>query len=306
METGGARNGAVLQSETRTHVTQNRKSAIDESKEVPAPDILKSLQKRAMTKRRNPKKTNQKTGGVSGDSKPSGEAIYVNDRLVSNEQRIPTQPLYSDTTYWYDEKKLQDAWRNPSAAIPSSFYSPIKGDPVAFANTRPDYYSENVRQIWVQEFEFSANKIVFNSYSYGFSNPENKITTDFTLYRRDVITGEFSFKNGVLQGTARTALRGWIGRGEFENRTPAEGGSFWVDRPYESYFYTESASGVPIDSLGDLADYTSAEWLQNASAQFPENLADTITSLSDIPVETDLRRFFPADWTTTVFSSNLI
>lgn len=86
---------------------------------------------------------------MADNSKAASDATYVIDRLVSHEQRIPTQPLYSDTAYWYDEKKLQDAWNNPSSAIPSGFYSSIKGDPVAFANTRPDWYSENVRQIWV-------------------------------------------------------------------------------------------------------------------------------------------------------------
>ncbi len=254
----------------------------------------------------NPQEAKQKAGDLADNSKAASDATYVIDRLVGHEQRIPMQPLYSDTAYWYDENKLQDAWENPSSAIPRDFYSSIKGDPVAFANTRPDWYSENVRQIWVQEFELTESTIAFNSYSYGFSVPDNKITTDWTRYRRDVITGEFSFRNGVLKGTARSALRGWSGRGEFENRSPAEGGSFWVNRPYESYFYTENASGVPIDSLGDLADFTSADWLQNASAQFPENLADTITSLSDIPVETGLKKYFPADWTTTIFSSNLI
>ena len=242
----------------------------------------------------------------SNKRKGRSDATYVIDRLINNEQRIPTQPLYGDTTYWYNENKLKDFWKEPTSGIPKKFYSSVKGDPVAFANTRPEWYSENTKQIWVQEFEFSDSLIAFNSYAYAFADPDTGRITESYFYRRDVITGSFSFRNGDLKGNATAALRGWSGRGEFENRTPAEGGPIWQNNQYESYFYTEVPSGVAIENLGDLADFTSAAWQENASAQFPDNFSERIPSLSELPNQTHLTRYFTNNWTTTIFSSDLI
>lgn len=241
---------------------------------------------------RNAKRSSKKKRSKS-------DATYVIDRLVSNERIIPTQPLYTDTAYWYNEKKLKNFWQEPKGGVPGEFYSPIKGDPVAFANTRPEWYGENISQVWVQEFEFSEGLIVFNSYSYGFADPELGRVTDSRFYRRDVITGNFSFRNGDLRGTATAALRGWSGRGALE-------GTKWTNNQYEYYFYTENASGVAIDNLGDLADFTSTAWQQSASVQFPEDFSERIQSLSEISQQTDLKRYFPSNWTTTIFDSNLI
>ena len=135
-------------------------------------------------------------------ARKGSSGVFVVDRLVNNESRIPVQPLYSDTPYWYDLKKLELAWANPSNGFPRDFYSAVKGSPEVFANALPASYRDRINEVWVQEFEFSPSAIAFNSYQKSYIGN--------SFYRRDIITGTFSYKSGRLSGVATSALRGWL------------------------------------------------------------------------------------------------
>jgi hypothetical protein len=208
---------------------------------------------------------------------------YVVDRLVNNEERIPTQRLYSDTPYWYNQKKLEAFWDNPSKGIPEDFYAPVSGSPVRYANSLPGFYRDKISEVWIQEFEFSPSAVAFNSYSLNYARPKNGRPVDITFYRRDIITGSFSFKKGRLSGVATSALRGWINS----------------DRGTSYELYTDPA-GVSVSSLQDLVDHGSGSYAW-ANAQISS--ADTLDAL---PERLDQVKYFGQGWAGEIFSSNLL
>jgi len=228
----------------------------------------------------------------------------------AQESIIPPQNLYSDTAYWYNTKKLELAWERGSTKGISDFFAPFKGSPYGYASTLPAWYGENINQVLINEYEFSSNVLVRTMYSEDFDGLRQPGVETGSLWcaTRDVVTGQFSIKNGKLSGTAFTLTRQYVDDGSPNGQeviykgTNGETISYFSDYPSQEIFHYTFPGGFSLSSyyktgLGVLYPYDGG-W----EDVVPEIVTGKSTLIHDRPVD----KFFPDGWELNPFGNNLI
>jgi hypothetical protein len=242
-----------------------------------------------------------------------GNGNYVfGHPLFADRAVIPPQKLYSDTAYWYDKAKREKLWKSNIPKADKNFYAPFKGSPYGFTESLPEWYSDHIGEVQIQEFEFSRNTLVRTLFSQDIDglgdDPNNPMIGHLRFVTRDVVTGSFFQKNGSITGTAYSLARQTIGDGRPVGKNIVRGpGMQIVSEEFtyssEDIFYWEAEQGLPVISgagetgLGITWPYDGG-WKTIEPIQASPD-SGNVGSIS-------IQKFFPNGWELNPFGNNLI
>lgn len=232
--------------------------------------------------------------------------LYVKERLLGFAPQNEPIDIKTDVVYGYDEKRLEKYAKSPSAknlrgliVEQKQLGSPSSPMPLALSSL---YWNAGNDDGLVQvEYEFSKNSIIRTSF-------ENGIGGDQWTASRDVITGNFFFRNGKIKGTASMLVRSVASSADVDNS----------DNPFTVY---KNESPVSINSLaslkqGDGSSGISAFQANVIGGVYEERYGSPVLvgyewrSPTDVPRESigtySDSKFFPVNWWNSPFKPDLI
>jgi hypothetical protein len=241
---------------------------------------------------------------MGSSNKKSG--LYVKERLLGFASQNEPIEIKTDAVYGYDEKRLEKYTKSPSPKNLSGLiveqkqlgapYSPM---PLALSSL---YWNAGNDDGLIQvEYEFSKKSIIRTSFQNSIGGNEWSVS-------RDVITGNFSFRNGKVKGTASMLVRG------FASSSDAD----YTDNLFTVY---RNPSPVPIGSLASLREgdgtFARSAFQPNVIGGVYEDQYGSPVLVSyewrsptDIPRESigtySDSKFFPDNWWNSPFKPDLI